>query len=87
MSDIILADLFPRRSFVNPDRGHTDRPGRVADGETKIGVVGSLVRAYLHVVHYLGQMANHVGWHVLWRGQPCHLKCDGSGKRLEQYHS
>lgn len=65
MGNVILPNLLARRTLMDTDRCHTDWPSGVADGETEIGIVGPLVGAGLHVVDDLGEIADHVGGHVL----------------------
>lgn len=56
----ILPNLFTRRTFVDTDHGHTDRPGGVPDTQSEISIVCGLVVPHLHVVDDFGEVAEYV---------------------------
>jgi hypothetical protein len=48
-----------------PHHSYSYRPGSVSDGKAKIGIVGALVLAFLHVVHDFGHPCQHIIGEIL----------------------
>ena len=65
VSDLGAEDLFTARSRVDTNGSRSNRPGRIANGQLEIGIVGLPEIPLLHGMHNLGDAYQHVGGKVL----------------------
>ena len=57
----ISRNLKPRRGKVDlPNHGNSNRPRCIADRQTEIRIIRSLVLAFLHMMYDLCQTGQHV---------------------------
>lgn len=59
-------DDNPKRNL--PNHSDTNGPGRISNGESKVGIIGALVFSFLHIMHNLSNTGQHVGRERLQNG-------------------